>query len=77
MRAEPATGSRASPNADYGPHKTLYSRWFRWSRMGIFGRILTELIKQESEPEIIMIDATFLKAHRTASSLRKKGGAAG
>ena len=62
--------------AVYGPHKTLYNRWFRWSRMGIFGRILTELIKQEVETEIIMIDATFLKAHRTASSLRKKGGAA-
>ena len=38
----------------YGPHKTLYNRWFRWSRMGIFGRILTALIKQEAETEVIM-----------------------
>ena len=63
--------------AVYGPHKTLYNRWFRWSRMGIFGRILLELVRQEVETEMIMIDATHLKAHRTASSLRKKGGAAG
>lgn len=61
--------------AVYGPHKTLYNRWFRWSRMGIFGRILMELVRQEAETEMIMIDATHLKAHRTASSLRKKGGA--
>ena len=61
--------------AVYDPHKTLYNRWFRWSRMGIFGRILMELVRQEAETEMIMIDATHLKAHRTASSLRKKGGA--
>ena len=63
--------------AVYGPHKTLYNRWFRWSQMGIFGRILMELVRQDAETEMIMIDATHLKAHRTASSMRKKGGAAG
>ena len=63
--------------AVYGPHKTLYNRWFRWSRMGIFGRILMELVRQDVETEMIMIDATYLKAHRTASSLRKEGGAVG
>ena len=63
--------------ADYGPHKTLYNRWFRWSKMGVFARILLELVRQEEETELIMLDATYLKAHRTASSLRKKGGAVG
>jgi transposase len=61
--------------AEYGPHKTLYNRWFRWSQMGVFARILQELVKQDAETEMIMIDATHLKAHRTASSLRKKRGA--
>jgi len=60
--------------ADYGPHKTLYNRWFRWSRMGVFARILQELVRQDVETDMIMIDATHLKALRTASSLRKKGG---
>jgi transposase len=63
--------------AVYGPHKTLYNRWFRWSQKGVFARILLELVRQEAETEMIMIDATYLKAHRTAASLRKKGGAVG
>lgn len=57
----------------YGPHKTLYNRFFRWSRMGVFDRILSGLASCEEEPDIIMIDATHLKAHRTACSLAKKG----
>ena len=64
--------------AEYGPHKTLYNRWVRWSRLGVFARILTELAAEGRDTEVIMIDATHLKAHRTASSLRgKKGGADG
>ena len=43
----------------------------------MFARILLELVRQEAETEMIMIDATYLKAHRTAASLRKKGGAVG
>ena len=63
--------------ADYGPAKTLYNRWKRWSRMGVFARMMAGLAAQAAEPKTIMIDATYLKAHRTASSLRlKKGGAA-
>ena len=64
--------------AAYGPPKTLYNRWVRWSRLGVFARILTELAAKGQDVETIMIDATHLKAHRTASSLRgKKGGASG
>ena len=61
--------------ADYGPYKTLYNRWVRWSRLGVFARILTELAAEGRDTEVIMIDATHLKAHRTASSLRGKKGA--
>ena len=63
---------REAPPA-YGPHNTLYNRFIRWSRMGVFGRILMELAKQGGETDEIMIDATHLKAHRTAASLIKKG----
>ena len=42
--------------AVYGPHKTLYNRWFRWSQKGVFARILLELVRQEAETEMIMID---------------------
>jgi transposase len=63
---------------EYGPPKTLYNRWARWSRMGVFATIMTELAAQGQETEIVMIDATHTKAHRTASSLAvQKGGADG
>jgi putative transposase len=57
----------------YGPHKTLYNRYIRWSRMGVFERIFTGLAGAAGDPDRLMIDATHLKAHRTAASLRKKG----
>ncbi|MFX0543905.1 IS5 family transposase [Roseovarius sp. S4756] len=60
---------------EYGPAKTLYNRWKRWSEMGVFARIFEGLAAEAPEQATIMIDATYLKAHRTASSLRgKKGG---
>jgi transposase len=63
--------------SDYGPHKTLYNRWARWSQKGVFISILTELAAQGDEMKTLMIDATHLKTHRTASSMGlKKGGAA-
>lgn len=57
----------------YGPYKTLYNRFKRWSEMGVFDRIFMELSASEGPPKTLMIDATHLKAHRTASSLLKKG----
>src|SRR5947208_13315703 len=57
----------------YGPHKTLYNRFIRWSRLGVFDRIFAALASDGPKPERIMIDATHLKAHRTAASLLKKG----
>ncbi len=63
---------RDAPKA-YGPHKTIYNRFIRWSRLGVFNRIFAELSAQAGEPDTIMIDATHLKAHRTAASLLKGG----
>jgi len=59
--------------AGYGPHKTIYNRFIRWSRLGVFNRILAELAAQGGQTDSLMIDATHLKAHRTAASLLKKG----
>ena len=59
--------------AAYGPHKTIYNRFIRWSRLGVFDRIFAALAGEDPGPERIMIDATHLKAHRTAASLLKKG----
>ena len=58
---------------DYGPHKTIYNRFVRWSRLGVFSKIFAALASKGPKPEPLMIDATHLKAHRTAASLLKKG----
>ena len=57
----------------YGPPKTLYNRFVRWSRLGVFARIFAALAAEAGAPERLMIDATHLKAHRTAASLLQKG----
>ena len=57
----------------YGPHKTLYNRFIRWSRLGVFDRIFVALTEQAGHSKRLMIHATHLKAHRTAASLLKKG----
>jgi transposase len=59
--------------AAYGPHKTLYNRFVRWSRMGVFDRIFMTLAAEGGPPERLMIDCTHLKAHRTAASLLARG----
>jgi len=60
---------------EYGPCKTLYNRWKRWSDKGIFARMMAGLAADHGEEKTVMTDATDLKAHRTATSMGvKKGG---
>lgn len=42
--------------------------------MGVFVRMTEGLAATGAEPKTLMIDATYLKAHRTASSLRVEKG---
>jgi transposase len=57
---------------EYGSHKPLHNRFRRWSENGVFKRSLAELAKPKGENgDVLMIDATHLKGHRTASSLKK------
>ena len=59
---------------EYGPAKTLYNRWKRWSDRGVFARMMEGLSSEAATPKAVMIDATYLKAHRTATSLWCKKG---
>ena len=49
----------------HGPHNTLYNRWKRWGERGVFTRMMEALAAVGAEPTTVMIDATYLKAHRT------------
>ncbi|NHN87018.1 transposase, partial [Acetobacter musti] len=57
----------------YGPHRTLYNRFIRWNRPGVFDRIFVAVTEQAGRSKRLMIDATHLKAHRTSASLLRKG----
>lgn len=59
--------------AGYGPNKTIYNRFTRWSRLGVFNRIFFALAANGGSPDRLMIDATHFKAHRASASLLKKG----
>ena len=56
---------------EHGPAQTLCNSWKRWSDNWLFARIMVGLAAS-AEHKTIMIDATYLKAHRTASSLHVK-----
>jgi transposase len=57
---------RGAP-ADYDPLNTIYSRFIRWSRLDVFNKVFAELAAQGHKPKQLMIDATHLKARRTAA----------
>src|SRR3546814_7343220 len=52
---------------EYGPAKTLYNHWKRWSDKGIFIRMMEGLATpQAHERKTIMIDATYRSEEHTS-----------
>ena len=41
---------------EYGPHKTIYNRFIRWSAMGVFNKIFAGLATKAGKPDQLMID---------------------
>ena len=63
---------RAAPK-DYGSSKTLYNRFYRWSKQGMWTEIFALLVKASDPLEIGLIDGTIIRVHQTATA--QKGGA--
>lgn len=59
---------------EHGPPKTIYDRWRRWRNTGVFARFMAGLASETAVTKAVMINATYLKAHRTATSPRSKKG---
>ena len=57
--------------AEYGPWKSVYTRFSRWSQQGILERIFNELA-EDRDAEGYMIDGTIMRAHQDASGAAKK-----
>lgn len=54
----------------YGPYTTVYNRFNRWSRSGIWSALFAALAGRRSPPRTAMIDSTAVRAHRCASGGR-------
>src|SRR5882724_2780185 len=52
--------------SSYGPYTTVYNRYNRWSRRGIWKGIF-EHFSSKSRDRLYMIDSTTVKAHRAAA----------
>ena len=63
---------RAAPPV-YGPSKTLYNRFVRWARKGVWEGVFTALATAGGPPETLMLDATYVKVPRAAGGGRKGG----
>ena len=56
----------------YGPYTTVYNRFNRWSRQGIWTGIFYALTGSTGMYGSISVDSTYIKAHRSAAGA--KGG---
>lgn len=55
----------------YGPWKSVYTRFSRWSKRGVLENIFSALA-EERDGETYMIDGAIMRAHQDASGAPKK-----
>lgn len=65
---------RDCPEA-YGPYTTIYNRFNRWSRQGLWEEIFYALTGTTGRVGTMAVDSTHIKAHRSAAGA--KGGRSG
>ncbi len=56
---------------EYGPPTTIYNRFVRWAERGVWERLFRALAGRGRSDGIQMIDATHVKAHRSASGAKR------
>ena len=56
----------------YGPYKTLYNRFVRWARKGVWDRVFAELAAAGGPPRALLLDSTPVQVQRAAAG--GKGG---
>ena len=64
--------------SEFGKAKTIYNRFWRWSREGLWNRIFGELIRYRNSTgkvnrTVWCIDSSVIRAHRVAAGARKGG----
>ena len=57
---------------EYGPPTTIYNRYNRWSRRGLWQRLFEQVASSGRVPQELLFDTSHVKAHRSAAG--GKGG---
>lgn len=60
---------RALPD-EYGPYTTVFNRYNRWSKRGLWQKIFAALAGSGDPPALVMIDSSAVKAHRSAAGAK-------
>jgi transposase len=48
---------------EFGPWKTVHKRFLLWAKLAVWDDIL-KMLSVNADPEVIMIDASFVKPHQ-------------
>jgi transposase len=59
----------------YGPYTTVYNRFNRWARAGVWGRVF-ETLSTKSPKSMALIDSSIIRAHQHAAGGKKRHHAA-
>ena len=60
---------------EYGPATTIYNRYNRWSRRGLWQRLFEKVAATGPVPSELSLDSTHVKAHRSAAGGKGGSGA--
>jgi transposase len=65
--------------ARFGPWQTVYDRFSKWTKRGVWDRLLESLQAQRNAQgdidwELFCVDGSVVRAHKAAAGARKKGG---
>tara|TARA_R110002073_G_scaffold220024_1_gene380236 strand:+ start:9269 stop:9616 length:348 start_codon:yes stop_codon:yes gene_type:complete len=54
----------------YGPYTTVYNRFNRWTKAGVWNRIMDAVVDAYGG-DIVMIDGTSVRVHHAAATVKK------
>ena len=57
---------------EFGPWNSVFRRFSRWSRKGVWRRIF-EAMSDDPDFEYLIVDSTIVRAHQHASGAKKGG----
>ena len=55
----------------YGPYTTVYNRFNRWRKAGIWDRMMDAIVKAH-DGKVQMIDSSIVRVHQHASGVKKR-----